>query len=173
MGSTVSWSRREIQYVLTRKYSEYNIVKLLQAVPWSGPDETHSEMQSRHDHFAVFLLLLIACVSLALGMYVLLPTNRSISRLSPRHAISLAVIPSTSTASLRRVNIPSNTYLNDDYCDDLADGLDEPMTSACAGFKLSVFRCVAGERTVPSSRVHDGINPSLQFMYTVLRSYCL
>lgn len=49
--------------------------------------------------------------------------------------------------------IPSRSYLNDDYCD---TGLDEPLTSACAGSPQSVFGCRREGSFIPSSRVGDG-----------------
>ena len=52
-----------------------------------------------------------------------------------------------------------SSYLNDNYCD---TGLDEPLTSACAGHPLSVFVCRQATLSsifplvIPSSRVGDG-----------------
>eukprot|EP00605_Chrysophyceae_sp_TOSAG23-4_P000527 GSChrysophyteH1.ASY1.ANO1.596.1 assembled CDS len=52
--------------------------------------------------------------------------------------------------------------LNDDFCDDLTNGDDEKMTSACAGLSSSqsFFKCEGSKylkQRVPSSRVDDGI----------------
>jgi hypothetical protein len=46
--------------------------------------------------------------------------------------------------------------VNDDYCDCLDDGSDEPSTSACP---TAVFHCQNGHsvRYLPSSRVNDGV----------------
>ena len=44
---------------------------------------------------------------------------------------------------------------NDDYCD-TAEGVDEPLTSACAGRARSQFFCSRDSELIPSSRVGDG-----------------
>jgi len=45
-------------------------------------------------------------------------------------------------------------WLNDDYCDCILDGSDEPGTSACANGK---FLCEKDGKRIPSSHVRDGI----------------
>ena len=51
-------------------------------------------------------------------------------------------------------------YLNDNYCDCLSDGADEPTTSACAHVTVArpVFHCGGDSDTVVfASRVGDGV----------------
>ena len=57
---------------------------------------------------------------------------------------------------IRHHPLPAATVVeNDDYCD-TAEGVDEPLTSACAGRARSRFFCSRGSRLIPSSRVGDG-----------------
>ncbi|XP_072027532.1 uncharacterized protein [Amphiura filiformis] len=44
--------------------------------------------------------------------------------------------------------------VNDDFCDCLSDGSDEPATDACPNGR---FYCETEEKYIPSSRVNDGI----------------
>jgi protein kinase C substrate 80K-H len=50
-------------------------------------------------------------------------------------------------------------YLNDDYCDCLEDGSDEPNTSACSHVLVQrpTFHCADGTAIIFASRVMDGI----------------
>lgn len=57
----------------------------------------------------------------------------------------------------RRKPQRSTSILNDDYCDDVAEGLDEPLTTACAGYSQSKFLCTMTGNYISSSRVRDGV----------------
>ena len=56
---------------------------------------------------------------------------------------------------------PSTNLKNDDYCDDLKNGNDETITSACSHLHTQ-FRCQTIQygdsiaKIIPSSRVNDG-----------------
>jgi protein kinase C substrate 80K-H len=54
-------------------------------------------------------------------------------------------------------------YLNDDYCDCLEDGSDEPNTSACSHVLVQqpTFHCTDGTAVIFASRIMDGIKDCL------------
>jgi hypothetical protein len=64
-----------------------------------------------------------------------------------------------------RVTCPNGSigYLNDDYCDCLEDGSDEPNTSACSHVLVQqpTFHCADGTAIIFASRVKDGVRDCL------------
>jgi hypothetical protein len=50
---------------------------------------------------------------------------------------------------------PASVIKNDDYCDLLTSGDDEPDTSACSHLHTRLFECPGG-KFIFNSRVNDG-----------------
>jgi hypothetical protein len=65
--------------------------------------------------------------------------------------------------------IHESLQLNDNYCDRLEDGLDEPNTSACSYFVKSYFICEGDSRKIPSSRVGDGMFTLIWLYFSIYR----
>ncbi|KAF0689871.1 Aste57867_18716 [Aphanomyces stellatus] len=101
-------------------------------------------------------LLLLVCI---MGAVVLLQRrDTGIPKSAAASSISLRQEGRVYSCGIQRRVVLAARHMNDDFCDCMEDGLDEPLTSACSHVMPPMqFPCGGGGGMIPTTRVRDGI----------------